>query len=153
MIPLRAALEPGQIVLDLEAVALPEAVRKLAETLRSDPRVGSWPELAAAWQAKVEGPGLPVRAGVAFVHARTKAVSELVMSFGRLHTPVADGGEPIQFILLIGIPKAIDAEYARLVGALMRVLRDQRLCNAFRGAKRPEEVLTILERAEAAVTS
>lgn len=151
MMRFRAALESAQIVLDLEAVTLEEAIRKLAETFRSDPRVGSWPELAAAWQAKGTGHVVPVRIGVAFIHARTKAVSDLVMGFGRLQTPVRDHGDLIRFIILMGIPATIDAEYARLVGALMRVLRDQRLCQAFHEAKRPEEVLAILERAEAAV--
>jgi mannitol/fructose-specific phosphotransferase system IIA component (Ntr-type) len=153
MIRFKEALEPGQIVLDLEAANFPEAIRKLSESLRSDPRVGSLPELTAAWQAKVQGPGVHLNAGVAFVHARTKAVSELVMSFGRLRAPITNCGELIRFILLIGIPKTMDAEYVRLVGALMRVLRDQRLCDAFHEAKRPEEVMAILERGEAAVAS
>lgn len=153
MIRLRAALESSQIVLDLEAVTFSEAIRKLAETLRSDPRVGSWPELLSAWQVKVDNPVVPVRTGVAFLHARTRAVSELVMSFGRLRKPLPERGELIQFILLMGIPKAIDAEYARILGALMRVLRDQRLCTAFQNAERPEDVLAILDRAEAAVSS
>jgi mannitol/fructose-specific phosphotransferase system IIA component (Ntr-type) len=151
MIRFREALASGQIVLDLEAATVSEAIRKLAETLRSDPRVGSWPELEAAWQAKAQTAVVPIRTGVAFFHARTKAVSELVMGFGRLRTPVPDRGELVRFILLLGIPKAIDAEYARLVGALMRVLRDQRLCESFQHAQRPEEVLGLIERAEAAV--
>lgn len=153
MMRFRAALESAQIILDLEAGTLAEATRKLSETLRSDPRVRSWRELVAAWEAKASGHVVPVRTGVAFIHARTKAVSDLVMSFGRLHTLVPDRGEPIRFIVLMGIPTAIDAEYARLVGALMRVLRDQRLCQAFHDAKRPEDVLSILERAETAVVS
>jgi mannitol/fructose-specific phosphotransferase system IIA component (Ntr-type) len=153
MMRFRAALESAQIVLDLEAATLAEAIRKLAETLRSDPRVGSWRDLVAAWEAKASSHVVPVRTGVVFIHTRTKAVSDLVMSFGRLHTPVPDDGELIGFIFLMGIPTAIDAEYARLVGALMRVLRDQRLCEAFHDAKRPEDVQAILERAETAVGS
>lgn len=153
MMRFRAALESAQIVLDLEAVTLSEAIRKLAETLRSDSRVGSWPELTAAWQAKGSGRLVPVRTGVAFIHARTKAVSDLVMTFGRLQSPVPDHGELIAFIILVGIPAAIDADYARLIGALMRALRDQRLCAAFRDAQRPEDVLSILKRAETVVGS
>ncbi|MBV8900653.1 MAG: PTS sugar transporter subunit IIA [Verrucomicrobia bacterium] len=153
MMRFRAALESAQIVLDLEAVTLTEAIRKLAETLRSDSRVGAWPELAAAWQAKGNGRLVPVRTGVAFIHARTKAVSDLVMAFGRLHTPVPDHEGLIRFLILIGIPATIDADYARLIGALMRALRDQRLCAAFHDAERPEDVLAILERAETAVGS
>jgi mannitol/fructose-specific phosphotransferase system IIA component (Ntr-type) len=95
MMRFRAALESAQIVLDLEAATLAEAIRKLAETLRSDPRVGSWRELVAAWEAKGSSHVVPVRTGVVFIHARTKAVSDLVMSFGRLHTPVPAHGELI----------------------------------------------------------
>lgn len=153
MMRFRAALESAQIVLDLEAATLVEAIRKLAETLRADPRVGSWRELLKAWEAKGGEHAIPIRTGVAFIHARTKGVSDLVMSFGRLHTPVRDRGELIHFIVLMAIPATVDAEYARLTGALMRVLRNERFCETFHDAKRPEDVLAILERAEISIAS
>jgi len=154
MIRLRAALRPEHIVLDLHAATLADAIHSLAEPLRADPRVAAaWLELVAMWDAKAQTPGIHLKYGVVLIHARTKAVVDFVMAFGRLQTPVLKHGEPIRFILLIGIPTAMDAEYARLVGVLMRVLRDERLCRGFLEAKRPEEVLAILERGEGAVAS
>ncbi|MBW0001422.1 MAG: PTS sugar transporter subunit IIA [Verrucomicrobia bacterium] len=153
MMRFRAALESTQIVLDLEAATLVEAIRKLAETLRADPRVGSWRELVGVWEGKGGEHVIPIRTGVAFIHVRTKAVSDLVMSFARLHTPVRDHDELIHFIVLMAIPLAVDARYARLVGTLMRVLRNERFCEAFYDAKRPEDVLAVLERAEVSLAS
>jgi mannitol/fructose-specific phosphotransferase system IIA component (Ntr-type) len=150
MIRLRAALRPEHIVLDLNAATLADAIPRLAEPLRGDPRVAAWLELVEAWDARARTPGVHLKYGVVLVHARTKAVVDFVMAFGRLQTPVVEHGEPIRFILLIGIPTAMDAEYARLVGVLMRVLRDERLCGGFLEAKRPEEVLAILERGKEA---
>jgi len=153
MIRLRDALSPGNILLDPDAETYEEAIQSLLEPLRSDPRVSSWHELAAALKVKAQGPTAHLRYGVALVHVRTAAVVDFVMTFGRLRRPVLDHAEPIQFILLIGIPTAMDAEYARLLGVLMRVLRDERLCAAFHRAQRPEEILAVFERGEAGVAS
>ncbi|MBV9491976.1 MAG: PTS sugar transporter subunit IIA [Verrucomicrobia bacterium] len=153
MIRVKAVLEPEHVLLDVPAANMLEAVEALAGSLRSDRRVVAWPEVAAAWRAKAEAAHTHLRHGVALLHARTRAVSDLVMAFGRLAAPIMDQGEPIRFVLLIGIPDTMDAEYARLVGALMRVLRDERLCAAFHKATRPEQVLAILDRGEAATGS
>jgi mannitol/fructose-specific phosphotransferase system IIA component (Ntr-type) len=153
MIRLRDALLPGNILLDLAAETYEAAIQHLAEPLRSDPRVSSWPELAAALTAKAQAPRAHLKYGVSLVHVRTAAVLDFVMTFGRLCRPVLDHAEPIQYILLIGIPIAMDAEYARLLGVLMRVLRDERLCEPFRRAQRPEEILAVFERGEAGLAS
>ncbi|HEY0792277.1 MAG TPA: PTS sugar transporter subunit IIA [Chthoniobacterales bacterium] len=153
MIRLRDALPPGNILLNLDVETYAEAVQRLAEPLRSDPRVSSWQELAAALTAKAQGPTAHLKYGVTLVHVRTTAVLDFVMTFGRLRQPVLDQAEPIQYILLIGIPIAMDAEYARLLGVLMRVLRDERLCAAFQRAQRPEEILAVFERGEAGLAS
>ncbi len=152
MIRLRDALLPAGILLDVEAATYAEAVRKLAEPLRFDERVTAWPELAAALATKAQTAGAHLKYGVTFTHVRTAAVNEFVMTFGRLRQPVRLGGEPIKYIILIAIPAAMDAEYARLLGVMMRVLRDERLCNRFADAVNPEAVLEVLERGETGIT-
>ena len=49
------------------------------------------------------------------------------MAFGRLTDPLQEKEGPLQFVVLVGIPRAMDAEYLRLLGTLMRVFRNEKL--------------------------
>ena len=75
-------------------------------------------------------------------------MNNMVMAFGRTARPLYDGELPIQFVVLVGIPRMMDSEYLRLLGNLMRVFRDEQLRNKLLDAQNPAEVVQIFERGE-----
>ena len=72
----------------------------------------------------------------------------MVMAFGRLTAPLSTPSGKITYILVIGIPDAMDAEYLRLVGVLLRVFRDEELRRRLDEAKNPSEVLKVFADGE-----
>jgi len=70
------------------------------------------------------------------------------MAFGRLSEPLLQKDGPLQFVILVGIPRAMDAEYLRLVGILMRVFRNEKLRHKLLCAPDPAEIIHIFEKGE-----
>ena len=86
--------------------------------------------------------------GIAVPHVRTATVTKMVMAFGRLKEPIQEPDGPIQFVVLVGIPETMDAEYLRLVGTLMRVFRSEKLRDKLLHAEKPAQIIDIFERVE-----
>jgi mannitol/fructose-specific phosphotransferase system IIA component (Ntr-type) len=146
MIRLRDTLLPENVQLAIDAPSREEAVHRVAELLRSDTRVKDWQEF---YRALKDGAGkTDLGSGLALPHTRTAAVNDMVMAFGRLVAPVEGDHGPIRFVMVIGIPKTMDAEYLRLVGILMRVFRSDELRTQLEQAKKPAKVLDIFEQGE-----
>jgi mannitol/fructose-specific phosphotransferase system IIA component (Ntr-type) len=63
---------------------------------------------------------------LALPHARTDAVSRMVVGIGRTTGPLAFDAEhrELRFIILIGTPKAAVTEYLQAVAALSRFFRN-----------------------------
>ena len=72
----------------------------------------------------------------------------MLMAFWRLTDPLPVQDSPLQFVVLIGIPRTVDAEYLRLVGTLMRVFREAKLRQKLLLAQNPAEIIQIFERGE-----
>jgi mannitol/fructose-specific phosphotransferase system IIA component (Ntr-type) len=53
-------------------------------------------------------------------------------------------------VMLVGIPRAMDAEYLRLVGILMRVFRNEKLRHKLLYAPEPADIVRIFEQGESA---
>ena len=85
------------------------------------------PQLSAAVfdRQQTEPPLLP--GGIAFPHARTNAVSSLVMVIATCSEPVLFAEMPVRLIFLIGIPKRAGADYLELISFLARHMRGERV--------------------------
>src|ERR1700751_3699828 len=127
MIRLRGTLLTDHILLDFSSASRSEAVQRVAETLRSDPRVADWQQFFRRLKERDGQAKINLQYGVTVPHARSSAVTAMVMAFGRLKEPVVEPNGLIQFVILFGIPETMDADYLRLVGNLMRVFRNERL--------------------------
>jgi mannitol/fructose-specific phosphotransferase system IIA component (Ntr-type) len=148
MIRIRGTLLPEHILLHLNAQTREEAVRQVSESVRSDARMADWQEFSRALR-KYEGDGkLNLEKGLTLPHVRTSAVTKMIMAFGRLAQPLREKEGSIQFIVLIGIPRTMDAEYLRLVGTLMRTFRNEKLQQKLLQAQNPNDIIRILEKGE-----
>lgn len=148
MIRIREILFPENVLLDLHAESREEGIQQVAESLRADTRVADWQEFYRALRERDSSAKINLQFGLTLPHTRTDAVTQMVMAFGRLAQPVQNSDGAIRFILMIGIPKTMDAEYLRLVGALMRVFRSEKSRASLLAAKRPDTILAAFDRAE-----
>jgi mannitol/fructose-specific phosphotransferase system IIA component (Ntr-type) len=148
MIRIRGTLLQEHILLGFTAGSREESVQKVSESLRSDTRISDWQDFLRAL-AKREATGkMNLHYGLTLPHVRTSAVTKMLMAFGRLREPLPEKDGSLQFVMLVGIPRAMDAEYLRLVGTLMRVFRNEKLRDKLLSAPHPADIIQIFEKGE-----
>jgi len=148
MIRIRGTLLPENILLNLGVQSRADAVQKVAETLRADFRISNWQEFIGTLRAREAAGKVNLEFGLTLPHVRTSAVTKMLMAFGRTTEQVQEDNVPIQFVILVGVPRAMDSEYLRLVGTLMRVFRDDKLRGDLLHAENPEEIIRVFELGE-----
>ena len=125
--PTELIAEPDAVVLDLEAETGEAAVRLLHGRLTevSEAISNAADFLRDVFQRMKESP-VGIADDVALPHARTNAVSRIVIGVGRTRNPVPfDAGHPaVRLIFLIGTPKNEVTGYLKVVASLSRVLRN-----------------------------
>ena len=122
-------LSPDQVVLDVRADDEVAAIRTVAAALAEHPGVTDTAALANEVIERERLSSTALGSGVAFPHARTTLVKEIVVAVGRCvaGVPFAGNAEPVHFIFVIGTPPDRAAAYLALVGTLARVLRSETL--------------------------
>ncbi len=155
MITIADALTSEHVKIGLRAANFSDVITELAASLKQDERVDDWAGLVASMRAH---PPCKVSEaadfGICIPHARTNAVTSMVMSAGRCETPLllADCERPIRYFFCIGVPQAMAADYLRIAGALMRLLTDPETEQLVREASSPEEFVAALSRLERRLT-
>ena len=118
--------EPDAVVLDLDAETGDGAVRALHARLSevSDAVVDP-PELLRQLKERMLLAPVCIADDVALPHARTDAVSRIVIAVGRTRHPIRfDAAHPaVQLLFLMGTPKDVVTGYLQAVAALARFLR------------------------------
>ena len=88
-----------------------------------------------------------VECGLAFPHARLKAVKQLQFSVGRAPRPViwgAKGSLPAQFIFLLAVPATDAAPYLQLLASLARLGQQPHHLAELQKATNAETILAVL---------
>jgi PTS system fructose-specific IIC component len=148
MIRIRGTLLPENVLLNMTAKSREEAVQQVSESLRSDTRIADWKEFMRSLR-KCEAAGkVNLLSDLTLPHVRTSRVTKMLMAFGRLAEPLQEKEGTLRFVVLVGIPVAMDAEYLRLVGTLMRVFRNDKLRQKLIDAQDPAEIIRIFEKGE-----
>jgi PTS system fructose-specific IIA component len=120
---LRAAIFINNLKADSEG----EAISKMLESLKGHAQVQDLQKLSTAVFDRHQTDPSLFPGGVAFPHARTNAVSSLVMVIATCSQPILFGEIPIRLIFLIGIPKGAGADYLELISFLARHVRGERV--------------------------
>lgn len=154
MIPIADTLRPESIRLHLDARTAPAAIDEVAALLENTAAVLDWETLRAGLHQSA--PCL-AESGAQFAlclpHARTDAVSKMVMGVGRSLVGMAFTGcpVPVRYVFCIGVPKALTSDYLRIVGLLARLLKDPAAEAALAEAESPLAFLHVLSALEAKV--
>ncbi|HEX4200017.1 MAG TPA: PTS sugar transporter subunit IIA [Chthoniobacterales bacterium] len=148
---IREILLPKQILLDVKAAPREEAIKAVSDSLKGDNRIIDWQRFGDTLAECQRSGKINIGLGLTIPHNRTNSVTSMVMAFGRLAQPIHRGPASIRYVLVIGIPETMDADYLRLVGVLMRAFREDELRKTLETAKTPEEVLSAFEKGETRV--
>lgn len=149
---IRETLLPKQILLDVKATTREEAIKEVTDSLQGDNRIIDWPGFLETLAECARSQKVNIGLGLTIPHNRTDTVTSMVMAFGRLAQPIRRGQASIRFVLVIGIPETMDADYLRLVGVLMRAFREKELRKTLETAETPEEILSAFEKGETRLT-
>lgn len=152
MITLADILPVGHVTLDLGATTPAAAIDEVAALMKSDVAVVDWSALLAGVQAVA--PCLPEMEGgfaICIPHTRGECVSTMVMSVGRSAAGVIFPGVelPVRYLFCIAVPRALAADYLRIVGLLARVFKDPAAESELRAAATSADFIALLSRREA----
>jgi PTS system nitrogen regulatory IIA component len=152
MITVADLLRPDHIALHLRATDPKNAIEEVAGMLKSVPAVLDFQALLKGVHAS--SPCLPEPGGsfaLCIPHTRGECVSEMVMSVGRSDAGIVFPNVelPVRYIFCIAVPRALAADYLRIVGLLARVFKDRAAEAELRGAANGAEFIDLLSRREA----
>ncbi len=152
MITIADLLHHDHVELHLQATESKAAIDEVAALLKGDPAVLAWDALLAGVQASA--PCLPEPGGgfaLCIPHTRADCVNRMVMSVGRSEPGIVFPGVdlPVRYIFCIAVPRALAADYLRIVGLLARVFKDRQMESGLRVARTAEAFVDQLSRREA----
>jgi PTS system fructose-specific IIC component len=138
----RELFRPDQVVLDLQTRTLNGAVNEIVQQLR----VADAPAFAEAVLEREARSSTNTGAGVAFPHARTDLVPELILGIGRSERGVVFGGpeKVVNLIFLIGVPQRLVTDYLVCVGTIARIVKPPERFAQLMGAKTADELAEVL---------
>jgi mannitol/fructose-specific phosphotransferase system IIA component (Ntr-type) len=148
-IALADLLHEQQAILRLRSRKPANAIREIVDTLASDisGRKIADPEafLEQVFARERTHPSV-VEHGVAFPHARTDLVDEIVIGVGRSRAgiPFGENQQRAHLIFVIGVPERLLSDYLVCVGTLARLVKDEAIRSRLLNAKTPREFIEAL---------
>src|SRR5260370_30457460 len=120
-------LHENQVILRLRSRKLPNALREIIQLLAQNGKVGNAEKFLKEVLAREQMHPSAVENGVAFPHARTDLVDEIVIGVGRSRAgiPFGENQQRANLIFVIGVPERLLSDYLVCVGKLSRLVRDE----------------------------
>ena len=147
-IALTDLLDEKQISLQLRAQRSANAVREIVQLLATNGKIDNPEKFLKQLLARERVKPSAVEHGVAFPHARTDLVDEIVLGIGRSRAGIPFGrGERAHLIFVIGVPQRLVNDYLICVGTLARLVKDDATRAALLRAQAAAEFVDILKRA------
>jgi len=143
-------LDPRHVLLEVGGKTAGEAVWEIVELLRESGELGKTSEFFDAVMEREENASTVANGGVAFPHARTDLVEEMVLGIGRSvqGVPFGPEGNLVHLIFLLAVPQQMVNDYLICVGGLARRLNKDATREALLAASTPAEFLERLRAAE-----
>ncbi len=140
-------LSPAQVTLDLAATDEEAAIRAVTALLAGHPAVADVERLTAEILEREQLSPTAMGNGIAFPHARTEQVCEVVLAVGRSQAGVVFQGadERVHFFFVIGAPPDRAAQYLALVARLVRLLKNEAVRAQLMAATDAHAFLNVLQ--------
>ena len=145
-IALAELVDPRHIALNLHSRTQPEAMREIVDLLVANGKIDDAEKFLEQLQKREQTNSTFAADGVAFPHARTKLVEEIVLGVGRSETgiPWTGKGEVAQLMFLIAVPERLISDYLVVVGAIARITKDRPLRTLLLHAETAEDFIATL---------
>jgi mannitol/fructose-specific phosphotransferase system IIA component (Ntr-type) len=145
-IALADLVDPKQIALNLRAKTQEEAMREIVELLVAAGKINNPEKFLEELRARESTNSTYAADGVAFPHARTKLVDQIILGVGRSEVgiPWTGKGEMAHLIFLIAVPERLISDYLVVVGAIARATKDRPLRTLLFHAENVDEFIATL---------
>ena len=145
-ITLTDLLDEKQVILGLRSRKLPNALREIIDLLAQNGKINNSEAFFEKVLAREQAHPSVVEDDVAFPHARTDLVDEIVVGIGRSRAgiPFGHNGVHARLIFVIGVPERLANDYLICVGTLARLVRDETIRSALLHAQTPREFIDAL---------
>jgi mannitol/fructose-specific phosphotransferase system IIA component (Ntr-type) len=122
-------IDKKRIALNLRAGTQPDALREVVDLLVAGGKIDNAARFLKELQAREAVNSTYAADGIAFPHARTKLVDEIVLAIGRSEVGISwtGKGEIAHLIFLIAVPERLISDYLIVVGAIARITKDRPL--------------------------
>ncbi len=138
-------------IMELKSKTKEEAIREIAETLYKKGKINDMDKLISDILEREELGSTGIGHGIAIPHARTEAVSDFVVGFGRSSRGIdfnSIDGEKVNLIFLMGAnPNQLNL-YLRLLAELSKFLMNASCRKELMEAKDASSVIEMVKRFE-----
>jgi len=145
-IALSELLNKRQVILRLRSRQLPNALREIIQLLAQNGKIDNAQTFLRQVLAREQAHPSVVENGVAFPHARTDLVDEIVIGIGRSRAGIPAGANQprARLIFVIGVPERLVNDYLICVGTLVRLVKDDAIRRTLLEAETPRQFLDAL---------
>jgi len=145
-IALSDLLDERQVILRLRSRKPANAIREIVQLLAQNGKIDDPQRLLEQVLAREQAHPSVVENGVAFPHARTDLVNEIVIGIGRSRAgiPVGTDQQRARLIFVIGVPERLVNDYLICVGTLARLAKDEATRSRLLHAEAPREFIDAL---------
>ena len=145
-IALADLLDEKHVTLQLRPRKAANALREIVQLLALNGKIDNAKDFLEQLLAREQAHPSVVENSVAFPHARTDLVDEIVLGIGRSRAgiPFGESGARARLIFVIGVPKRLVNDYLICVGTLARLVKDDATRSALLHAQTPREFLDAL---------
>ena len=148
-IALSNLLTEQQVILRLRSRKSVNAIREIVDVLASDisgRKIDNAEAFLEQVLAREQTHPSAVENGVAFPHARTDLVDEIVIGVGRSRAGISFGEnqQRAHLIFVIGVPERLLSDYLVCVGTLARLVKNETIRSRLLNAETPHEFIEAL---------
>ncbi len=141
-IALADLLTEQQVILRLRSRKPANAIREIVDALASDisgRKIAKPKAFLERVFAREQAHPSVVENGIAFPHARTDLVDEIVIGVGRSRAgiPFGENQQRAHLIFVIGVPERLLSDYLVCVGTLARLVKDEAIRSRLLNAETP----------------
>jgi mannitol/fructose-specific phosphotransferase system IIA component (Ntr-type) len=139
-------LDEQQVILRLRSRKPANAIREIVDVLADTGKIGNADAFLEQVLARERTHPSVVENGVAFPHARTDLVDEIVVGVGRSRAgvPFSQNQQRAYLIFVIGVPERLLSDYLICVGMLARLVRDEPIRSTLLNVETPREFVSAL---------
>jgi PTS system nitrogen regulatory IIA component len=144
-------LDKNMINLDLKSKTKNEVIKELMKIIQESDKITSPEKALNGLFGREELGTTGIGKGVAIPHAKTDAVTDLLVGFGISKEGINYGSmdeEPVKIFFIFLSPLDGNQEYLKILARISRLIREDKFRNSLLAADTPEKIIEIINNEE-----